>query len=186
MKRRIGPVVVALVAAALVGILVYGLSHQGSSRALDQALAAGRYPPAPSATQELPVLDGVAGASAALRRWRGEVVVVNFWASWCDTCNAEAGLLERTQRLLAADHTGTIVGIDYKDISGYALAAVKRFAFSFPNLRDIDGSFAETYGTAQLPETFVLNRQLHVVAIAREQIPSLGWLTHAIDRARQT
>ncbi len=175
-----------LVAAALVGVLVYGLTHQGSSRALDEALAAGRFPPAPSAAEKLPVLDGVPSASAALMHWRGEVVVVNFWASWCDACNAEAGLLEHSQRELAADHEGTIVGIDYKDISGYALGAVKRFAFSFPNLRDIDGSFAEAYGTAQLPETFVLNRQLHVVAISRGEIPNFGWLTRAIAHARQT
>jgi cytochrome c biogenesis protein CcmG/thiol:disulfide interchange protein DsbE len=185
-KRRIGPVVVALVAVALVGVLIYGVSHQGSSRALDQALAAGRFPPAPSASRLLPVLDGVGAHSAALARWRGEVVVINFWASWCDTCNAEAGLLEHAQRLLTDQHTGTIVGIDYKDITGDALGSIKQFGLSYPNLRDIDGSFAETYGTAQLPETFVLNRNLDVVAIAREELPSLAWLMHAIDRAEQT
>jgi cytochrome c biogenesis protein CcmG/thiol:disulfide interchange protein DsbE len=185
-KRRLGPVLVALVAVALVGMLVYGLSHQGSSRALDEALAAGRYPAAPGAATQLPVLDGVSGHAAALTHWRGGVVVVNFWASWCDTCNAEAGLLERAQRELTGRHEGTIVGIDYKDISGDALGAVKHFDLSYPNLRDIDGSFAEDYGTAQLPETFVLNRRLRVVAIAREELPSLAWLTHAIDRAAQT
>ena len=176
----------ALVAAALVAVLVYGLSEQGSSRALDAALAAGLYPAAPNASTRLPVLDRVDAPQAALTHWRGEVVVLNFWASWCDTCNAEAGLLERAQRLLAARHEGTIVGITYKDISGDSLASIEHFGLTYPNLRDVDGSYAEGYGTAQLPETFVLNRQLHVVAIAREELPSLTWLTNAISRAEQT
>jgi cytochrome c biogenesis protein CcmG/thiol:disulfide interchange protein DsbE len=185
-KRRLGPIVTVVVGAALVAMLVYGLTKQGTSRALDAALEAGHPPPAPNASKALPVLDGVDARSAALTHWRGGVVVVNFWASWCTTCNAEAGLLERAQRLLADRHEGTIVGITYKDISGKSLDAVKQFAFTFPNLRDIDGSYAEGYGTAQLPETFVLNRQLRVVAISRGEITKLSWLTAAIGQAART
>lgn len=186
MKRRLGPIVTVLVGAALVAMLVYGLTKQGTSRALDAAIEAGHHPPAPNASTALPVLDGVNGRSAALTHWRGGVVVVNFWASWCSTCNAEAGLLERAQDLLASHHEGTIVGITYKDLTGKSLGAIKHFGFTFPNLRDIDGSYAEGYGTAQLPETFVLNRQLRVIAISRGQITSLPWLTAAIQQAAHT
>ena len=186
MKRRLGPIVTVLVGTALVAILVYGVTKQGTSRRLDAAIAAGHRPPAPNASKPLPVLDGVPGRSAALTHWRGAVVVVNFWASWCSTCNAEAGLLERAQHLLAERHEGTIVGITYKDISGNSLGAIKRFGFTFPNLRDVDGSYAEGYGTAQLPETFVINRQLRVVAISRGEITKLSWLTAAIQQAAQT
>jgi cytochrome c biogenesis protein CcmG/thiol:disulfide interchange protein DsbE len=182
-KRRLGPIVTVLVGVALVATLVYGLTKQGTSRRLDAAIEAGHQPPAPNATKALPVLDGVDGRSAALTHWRGGVVVVNFWASWCSTCNAEAGLLERAQRRLAARHEGTVVGITYKDITGNSLGAIKRFGFTFPNLRDIDGSYAESYGTAQLPETFVLNRRLRVVAISRGEIMKLSWLTAAIQQA---
>ncbi|MGD0981795.1 MAG: TlpA disulfide reductase family protein [Solirubrobacteraceae bacterium] len=186
MKRRLGPIVTVLVGAALVATLVYGLTKQGTSRRLDAAIEAGHQPSAPNAAKALPVLDGVDGRSAALTHWRGGVVVVNFWASWCSTCNAEAGLLERAQRRLAARHEGTVVGITYKDITGNSLGAIKRFGFTFPNLRDIDGSYAESYGTAQLPETFVLNRQLRVVAISRGEITKLSWLTAAIQQAART
>jgi cytochrome c biogenesis protein CcmG, thiol:disulfide interchange protein DsbE len=184
-RRKVAPLVTALVAAALVGVLVYGLTARGTSRALDQALAAGRYPPAPNVRRALPVLDGLSAASSALARWRGGVVVVNFWASWCDTCVAEAPLLERAQRLLAARRAGTVVGITYTDVSGDSLASIRRFGFTFPNLRDVDGSYAAGYGTSQLPETFVLDRQLHVVAIARGGITKLSWLTGAIRKAEQ-
>ena len=186
MKRRLGPIVSVIVGAALVALLVYGVTKQGTSRRLDAAIEAGHQPPAPNAAKSLPVLDGVPGRSAALTHWRGAVVVVNFWASWCSTCNAEAGLLERAQHLLADRHEGTIVGITYKDLTSESLGAIKHFGFTFPNLRDVNGSYAEGYGTAQLPETFVLNRQLRVVAISRGEITKLSWLTSAIQQAAET
>jgi cytochrome c biogenesis protein CcmG/thiol:disulfide interchange protein DsbE len=185
-KRRLGPIVSVIVGAALVALLVYGVTKQGTSRRLDAAIEAGHQPPAPNAAKSLPVLDGVPGRSAALTHWRGAVVVVNFWASWCSTCNAEAGLLERAQHLLADRHEGTIVGITYKDLTSESLEAIKHFGFTFPNLRDVNGSYAEGYGTAQLPETFVLNRQLRVVAISRGEITKLSWLTSAIQQAAET
>lgn len=178
--------VVAVAAAALVGLLAYGVAKQGPSRSLDAAIEAGRHPPAPNTTRPLPVLDGLATRTATLAHWRGKVVVLNFWASWCDPCAAEAPLLERAQRLLAADGEGTVVGITYKDVSGDSLSEIKRYGLSYPNLRDADGSFAAGFGTDQLPETFVINRRLHVVAISRGQITKLSWLTAAISEAERT
>jgi cytochrome c biogenesis protein CcmG/thiol:disulfide interchange protein DsbE len=185
-KRALGPAVTALVAAAVVGLLIYGLTRQGTSRALDQALAAGRLPAAPNASRELPVLNGVDAEQVALARWRGSVLVVNFWASWCPPCTAEAPLLEHAQRLLASRHEGTLVGITYKDTTTASLAAVKTLGLTYPNLRDIDGSYAEAYGTDQIPETFVLNRQLHVVWISRGEVTSAPALAAAIAKAART
>jgi cytochrome c biogenesis protein CcmG, thiol:disulfide interchange protein DsbE len=182
-NRRIGPIVTALVAAALLALLGYGLAKQGPSRALDAAVEAGRQPSAPHVSQALPVLDRLRAQRAAISHWRGGVIVVNFWASWCTTCDAEEPLLERTQRALQAGHKGTVLGITYKDVSSYSLSAIERYGLSFPNLRDADGSFAAAYGTAQLPETFVLNSRLHVVAISRGPIPQAAWLARAISAA---
>jgi cytochrome c biogenesis protein CcmG/thiol:disulfide interchange protein DsbE len=184
-RRRLVPSISIAVGAAVVALLAVGLSQQGSSRALDAAIAAGRTPAAPDATRTLPVLDGVGGADASLARWRGKVVVVNFWASWCDTCVAEAGLIEQAQRALAADGGGAVVGIDYKDVSSQAMVYVRRHGLTYPNLRDIDGAFASAYGTAALPETFVLNRRLQVVAISRGELASESQLAGWIRRAER-
>jgi cytochrome c biogenesis protein CcmG/thiol:disulfide interchange protein DsbE len=184
--RRLGPIITAVFAAALVALLAFGLTTQGASRALDEALAAGRQPPAPNVTRPLPVLNDARGPTAQLTQWRGGVIVVNFWASWCPPCAAEAPLLERAQRTLTADHAGTIVGITYKDITANALSSIKSFGLSYPNLRDINGSYAAGYGTDKIPETFVLNRQLHVVAISRGEITEQSWLTRAIAEAERT
>jgi cytochrome c biogenesis protein CcmG/thiol:disulfide interchange protein DsbE len=185
-RRKLVPAAVAVFAAAVVVLLVYGLTQQGESRALDAAAAAHRYLPAPEATRELPVLAHLDARSAALTRWRGKVLVVNFWAKWCDTCLDEAPLIERAQRELASSGAGTVVGIDYKDVSSQALGFVSQHGLSYPNLRDIDGSFGSAYGTDALPETFVLDRQMRVVALMRGEVPGEGWLRAAITRAERT
>jgi peroxiredoxin len=76
-----------------------------------------------------------------------------------------------------------VVGIDYKDLSSGAQQFIGQHALSYPNLRDIDGSFAAAYGTDALPETFVLNRRLQVVAISRGEITQQSWLTYWIRQA---
>jgi cytochrome c biogenesis protein CcmG/thiol:disulfide interchange protein DsbE len=182
-RRKLVPSIAVVLGAAVVALLVYGLTQQGSSRALDTAVAAGRTPPAPDATTPLPVLDGVGTAQASLARWRGKVVVVNFWASWCSTCTAEAALIERAERSLAAHGGGTVVGIDYKDVGSQAMGYVRHHDLTYANLRDVDGSFASAYGTAALPETFVLDPKLRVVAISRGEIASESQLESWIRKA---
>jgi thiol-disulfide isomerase/thioredoxin len=177
--------IAVVVGAAAVALLAYGLSQQGTSRALDQALAAGRTPPAPDAAQSLPVLEGVASPEAPLAHWHGKVVVVNFWASWCDTCAAEAKVIEQAQRSLAASGAGTVVGIDYKDLISGALGYIHHYGLTYPSLRDVDGSFASAYGTIALPETFVLDGKLRVVALMRNEITSESWLQQAIRKAER-
>ena len=181
-KRRAIPILASLAGACLVALLVYGVSAQSANRTLDERVAHGGRPTAPQATRMLPVLG--AGGERSLASFRGQLVVLNFWASWCVPCEAEAPLLEHAQQQLARDG-GTVLGVTYLDASPDSLAFVQRYGLTYPNLRDDDGVFAHSYGTDQLPESFVIDRQGRVVAISRGEIDET-FLNHAIALAQRS
>ena len=166
--KRVGlPAVVVTACAALVGLLVYGLVSKGEDRSIDDAVKRGRTVAAPAPDRALPVLD--AAGKRSLQSYRGKVVVLNFWASWCTPCKAEIPLLERLQKQIAA-RGGTVLGVNYRDTTGDANAFARRFGVTFPSLRDVDGDLAQDYGTRALPETFVIDRQGQITAVSRGQV----------------
>jgi cytochrome c biogenesis protein CcmG/thiol:disulfide interchange protein DsbE len=168
--------------ACLIGLLIYGVTARSPSRTLDELVAGGSRPVAPGARLALPVLGG--GGFATLRARLGEVVVLNFWASWCEPCRVEAPLLERAQRQLARAHS-TVLGVTYLDTSPDSLRFMRRYHLTYPNLRDNSGTFAHSYGTDQLPETFLIDRRGRVVAVSRGEI-GRKFINRAIALAQST
>jgi cytochrome c biogenesis protein CcmG, thiol:disulfide interchange protein DsbE len=163
-RRRLSPGVVAVLAGvvALIALLLYGVGAGRTGHALDDAIARGQRPAAPAV--ELPLLAG--GAPAALADYRGKVVVLNYWASWCTPCRAEAPLLERWQRRIAT-HGATVLGIDSLDVTGDANAFVRKYRITFPVLRDRDGETQRRFGVTGYPETLVVDRQGRIAALRR-------------------
>jgi cytochrome c biogenesis protein CcmG/thiol:disulfide interchange protein DsbE len=157
--------------AALVGLLAYGLAAQGSDRSIDEALLRGERPPAPASA--LPLL-GRDGATSSLADFRGKVVVLNVWASWCDPCKDELPLLQRMQRRLERQDA-TLVGINAKDFTDEALDVVARYKLTWPSLRDRDGAYAAEYGAVAYPETFVIDRRGRIAAKRRGPVDQ-AWL----------
>jgi cytochrome c biogenesis protein CcmG, thiol:disulfide interchange protein DsbE len=181
-RRPVVPIVVGLLAAALVGLLVYGVVHGGQDTTLDDAVKDGRRPDAPGLNIRRPLL-GDDGRRRSLADYRGQVVVLNFWASWCEPCRAEAPILQKTQAKLTAAHAGTVLGATYNDAAEDSTAFEREFKVSYPSLRDVGTDLADEYGTRALPETFVLDRDGKVVAISRGQVTQ-KFLDNAIVQAR--
>jgi cytochrome c biogenesis protein CcmG/thiol:disulfide interchange protein DsbE len=162
MRARVyWPITVA--AALLVGLLAYGLTTTGSDTTLDDAMARGERVEPPS-DAPLPRLG--AEGTASIADFKGKVVLVNLWASWCPPCVDELPLIQKTHEMLSK-RGGTVLGIDVKENSQAALAAVDRFGLTFPNLRDRDGSFVRKWGQTGYPENFVIDRSGKIAAVRR-------------------
>jgi cytochrome c biogenesis protein CcmG, thiol:disulfide interchange protein DsbE len=181
-RRRALPILASLLGACLIGLLIYGVSAQSASRTLDERVARHTRPVAPDAGQSLPQLGG--GARRSLAALRGKVVVLNFWASWCEPCQTEAPLLQRAQPALLV-HDATVLGVTYKDTAPDSLAFVRKFHITYPNVRDGEGTFAQSYGTDQLPESFIIDRRGRVVAISRGEIDR-SFVDRALALAQST
>ena len=115
------------------------------------------------------------GTPLALDTLRGKVVVVNFWASWCNpACYDEAPVLERAWRTYR-DRGVVVVGVDMQDTAEAAREFIRRFELTFPNGPDPGGKVAVEYGVYGVPETFFVDRggpirAKHVGAVTDEVI----------------
>ena len=165
MRRLLSPVPLAVVGVlvALLALLAYGLAENEPDRGVEQALARGEFEPAPEL--ELPRLgeDG----EATLADYRGRVVVLNFWASWCKPCRAESPLLERWHNRIAAGGGGTVLGVDVLDVTADAEAFIREYGLSYPMLKDRDGDALKSFGVVAYPETFVIDRAGRIRAVRR-------------------
>jgi cytochrome c biogenesis protein CcmG, thiol:disulfide interchange protein DsbE len=164
MRRLLAPVPIAVigVVVAIVALLAYGLASNEPDRGIEEALERGQRKPAPELV--LPRLSG--DGEASLDDYRGQVVVLNFWASWCKPCREESPLLQRWHDRLQKRHA-TVLGVDAFDEVGHARAFVEEYGLTYPMLRDGEGATRETYGILGFPETFVIDREGRIAAVAR-------------------
>ena len=178
MRRFVVPGLVAAAAVALLALLAFGVASQGTSTSIDNAVAKGSYPIAPSSHLALPVLGS--STRQSLAQLRGKVVLLNVFASWCDPCKAEAPILEQAQRELARNN-GTVLGVTYLDNSSDSEQFVRQEHITYPVIRDVSGTFVRSFGTTGVPETFVINRQGRIAALRRYQLDS-KWVQQTLPR----
>jgi cytochrome c biogenesis protein CcmG/thiol:disulfide interchange protein DsbE len=137
--------------AALLGLLVWKVIQNDRSN-VAQEFTSGKTPVAVDFTLKRLEDKG----SLRLSSLRGKVVVINFWASWCDPCKTEAprfqSAFERHRKRVA------FVGVDTTDFSGDAGAFLARYGVTYPNVRDPNGRVLHDYGGLPIPRTFVVGR----------------------------
>ena len=148
------------VVAVVVAVVVAWAFVAGRSLGRDPTLVRSALIGKPAPVFDLPTLDGGRIDSAA---WRGEIVLVNFWASWCVPCVEEAPELEAFAR--RTNGTGVrLVGIVYSDERDKAAAFRDRFGLTFPQAMDPGGRTAIDFGVFGVPETYVIGRDGTVMA----------------------
>jgi cytochrome c biogenesis protein CcmG/thiol:disulfide interchange protein DsbE len=127
----------------------------------------------------LPALSG--DTNVDLAELKGNVVVVNFWASWCAECRDEhPALLNAWDRY--RDRGVVFVGVDFEDSAEDAAAYAREMGGDWPLATDPGSRAAIDFGVFGVPETFVLDADGTIVA---KQVGPVDyeWLTSAIERA---
>lgn len=97
------------------------------------------------------------GKPAHLSDFRGKVVLLNFWASWCPPCVDEAPALNQLQQRITAQG-GTILGVSIDDDAHAYQEFLKTYSVDFPTADDPSRKISLDYGTVMIPETYVIDR----------------------------
>jgi cytochrome c biogenesis protein CcmG/thiol:disulfide interchange protein DsbE len=162
---------VLIAVGPVLGILAYGFTRD--PREIPSPLIGKR---APDFT--LTLFDG---RSLGLQELRGKVVFLNFWASWCPPCRAEARTLEAAWQKYK-DQDVVFVGIAIQDTEEDARAFLREFGITYPNGRDPTSKIAIDYGVWGIPETFIIDGQQR---ITYKHVGGIGWaaITAKLDEA---
>jgi cytochrome c biogenesis protein CcmG/thiol:disulfide interchange protein DsbE len=133
-------------------------SHAGSAQSSSGPLI---KHPAPDFT--LAALSARRAPAIHLASLKGKLVMLNFWASWCDPCKQEAPLLEATWQRVRSQGI-VFLGIDFEDRQSDGLSFLQTYGITYPNVIDASGSVAINYGVTGVPETFFIDRHGVIVS----------------------
>jgi thiol-disulfide isomerase/thioredoxin len=142
------PAAVATVVAALALVAILpGCAPRG--RDFRFVRLSGPMPPIAGATLD--------GHSLVPSDYRGRVVLVNFWASWCAPCRREQAGLQDLWRRLGPTGRVSFIGIDYRDAGGAARSYLREFGVTYPSLADPTGALGARFGVPFLPATILVD-----------------------------
>jgi thiol-disulfide isomerase/thioredoxin len=151
MRRKAVCHVTTIVAA--LGLLLGGEAADARED-LFEALGMTKVPP--KAASDFTLLD-TDGQQVSLQPYRGKVVFLNFWATWCIPCREEMPSLERLHQTYQAQDLA-IISIDLKEGADQVKAFFQKHGLSFPSLLDPNGTVFRDYLVAGMPTTYLIDR----------------------------
>lgn len=183
-RRTIVAIVVGVGVAAVIVLLVVGLLNRGVGDRIDDALADGERPEAPSVS--LPLLVdhpdlGPEGTEVTLEQFQGQPVIVNFWASWCVPCRTEAPVLEGIWDDYK-DGGVVVLGVDTQDLTDNAREFIDEVGMTYPSVRDGTDGTERDFEVTGVPETFVVDRDGLIALHFRGPVENPAQITTALEQ----
>jgi cytochrome c biogenesis protein CcmG/thiol:disulfide interchange protein DsbE len=120
------------------------------------------------------------GETYTLEKLRGKIAVVNFWASWCGPCRAEAPELQKAWEKYR-DKGVVLLGVAYTDTERQARAFIAEFKQTYPNGLDIGTKISTDYRIRGVPETFFIDRNGKIVRFFMEPL-NLSMISSVLDK----
>lgn len=128
------------------------------------------------------VLTTFEGETISSEELAGNVVVLNFWASWCLPCEQEAEHLQQAWELYEDRGDVVFLGVAYVDTERESLAYLERFNITYPNGPDLGTNIYRSFRARGVPETFVINKLGEVASVKIGPYLTLEEITTVIDR----
>jgi thiol-disulfide isomerase/thioredoxin len=107
-------------------------------------------------------LEDLNGNEVKLEDFRGKIVFLNFWATWCPPCRAEMPSMEKLY-FVFKDRDFAMLAVDLRENGKKVKAFKDRFKLSFPILLDLDGTTGLTYGVLSIPTTYLVDQEGYLI-----------------------
>ncbi len=92
-------------------------------------------------------------------QYTGKVILVNFWASWCQPCEQEAAELEQAYQHYKGGGDVVFLGLAYVDTEPNSLGYLQKFSITYPNGPDLATKVSQMFRVRGVPETFIIDKQ---------------------------
>ena len=111
------------------------------------------------------ILTSLDGIEISLEDYRGKIVLLNFWATWCLPCLVEMPSMEKLYNEFK-DKGFTILAIDMQEDADSVKVFSEKLKLNFPILLDSDGSVGQFYGVRSIPTTYLVDREGYLIGSA--------------------
>jgi len=168
------PVAVFIFVAVTVLVIILSLKLNDSSFKFSNQVAIKDNLPAPDFT-----FPGLDGKMVRLSDYKGKVVLVNIWATWCPPCVDEMPSMEKLYQKLKGENFEILaVSIDEPGLKAVA-PFMKKSNLTFPALIDSEGTIKTVYGITAIPESFIIDKQGFLI---KKIVGPVDWATSPIYR----
>ena len=161
-SRRIGIFVLAVIVVVALVLFGFALAPRSSNAT---ANVTGPRLSADPIGQMAPVFSGTQVTNdqqISLADYKGKTVVVNFWASWCTTCKAEADVIAKVEKKWR-DKGVVFLGVDSHDTNAGAHTYIQKYGIGFQSVQDPESAIGAQYDVTGLPETYFLDSKGKIV-----------------------